>query len=183
MRPRIERGLSLLLCCAAVAWVACYSASYRSASGYPPPAGTRWAPPSDPPEPRATREEIAGTWTGTYTCPQGELGLKLTIQIREVEMFAERPHPYREPLPILVDAEFAFYPLCEGRAISPGMFTMSGSFVHRTGTLDPSGWKEQPADGQLVGLVGEISRDGGISSGTAKGSNCARFSMHKTRSP
>jgi hypothetical protein len=84
--------------------------------------------------------DFAGTWSGSYICPQGVTGLTLFVDPRSG------------------DAVFSFYPLPNNPDVASGEFTMLGHFDARSEqfVLVPDGWHERPSGYVMVGLIGQI---------------------------
>lgn len=108
-------------------------------------------------------EAVAGTWVGTYTCPQGDTGLELTIEDDGDDE---------------VIATFAFSPLSSNPDVEPGAFTMTGTFDDGELELEPDEWIDQPEgyamiglesraldveSGEVVGIAGDVTLDSACS--------------------
>lgn len=108
-------------------------------------------------------EAVAGRWTGSYTCPQGDTGLELTIEDEGDDA---------------VSATFAFSALASNPGVASGAFTMTGTFEDDRLELEPEEWIDQPEDyamiglesraldiedGEIVGIAGEVTVDSACS--------------------
>lgn len=102
------------------------------------------AAPSPAPAPDAA--PVAGRWTGTYTCMQGQTGLTLTLSAGIMGQ---------------VEGRFDFHPISGNPAVPSGSYYVLGWYT-RDGTLALVGveWIQQPANYIMVGLMGRLA-DGG----------------------
>jgi len=121
------------------------------------------------PEPELDGDAVAGRWTGTYVCSQGETGLDLTI---EDEGDGD------------VSATFAFHAIESNPTVPSGSYTMSGGFQDGSLVLEPEGWIEQPSGYELVGLTSDPLDDDGEAtttlSGQVDGPGCTDFDLTRS---
>ncbi len=85
---------------------------------------------------------LVGTWTGTYTCPQGLTGLTLSITAQTAETFT---------------GFFHFYPPAANSAAREGCFSVRGRIERRRVSLEAGRWITQPEGYVTVDLVGELN--------------------------
>jgi hypothetical protein len=107
---------------------------------------------------------MAGNWSGTYTCSQGLTGLRLAI----FQTAASR-----------VTAIFKFSPDNTNPGVPSGRYWMSGMYHRRTGkiVLRPSRWIKRPANYLMVGLSGDAGDGNASISGTILNSACSAFTV------
>ncbi|HWO87533.1 MAG TPA: hypothetical protein VNL98_00125 [Gemmatimonadales bacterium] len=107
------------------------------------PALRQGATPPERTEPDAT--PLAGRWTGTYTCGQGETGLTLTITPGVMGQ---------------LEARFEFRALPSNPSVPSGEYWMAG-WVTTDGHVALVGveWIRQPPNYIMVGLWGRLSAD------------------------
>ncbi len=110
---------------------------------------------------------LTGTWEGSYTCAQGETGLRLTMTAREDGS---------------VDAQFAFFALPANPNVPSGSFSMVGSHAREGLTLTQSRWIDQPPGYAMIDLNGDVPADDThLLEGSVSGSDsCTTFSLRKT---
>ena len=77
---------------------------------------------------------IAGVWVGSYTCVQGETGLKLTVEASG-------------------RTEFAFYPLATEAGAETGRYEMRASFEGERVRFQQVRWIDRPEDYGMVDLT------------------------------
>ncbi|GAA3242618.1 hypothetical protein [Actinocorallia longicatena] len=109
---------------------------------------------------------IAGAWRGTYTCPQGDTGLRLTI----VAVNATGD----------LTATFAFFPVASNPGVPSGSFAMRGTL--RDGTLNLIGdhWISRPSNYEMVSLQASVTDPAGsVFSGTIDSTSCRSFSVRR----
>lgn len=112
-------------------------------------------------------DQLAGKWTGTYVCGQGQTGLKVTIKdwVSEKEM----------------SGEFHFYPLdATNKRAAEGKFEIFVSYNPSSKNIvaRPGPWIEKPSGFFTVGFRGNVK--GGDIVGVIDSSGCG--SMKVTRS-
>ena len=111
---------------------------------------------------------LAGTWTGTYACSQGETGLRLVIQTAPNEGLTAR---------------FNFYAVPKNPGVPSGSFTMTGTDSAAGIRLTYGHWISEPAGYEMVDLSGPAPRNGGtLLSGTVTTPGCTTFSVTKSAS-
>lgn len=103
--------------------------------------------------------DIAGEWTGTYTCAQGDTGLTLTIEDTG-------------------RTEFEFYPLGSDSKAQPGRFEMEATVEGDRVEFEPVRWIHQPAGYLMVDLVATEVEDDTLR-GRVTGSGCSTFRVHR----
>jgi murein DD-endopeptidase MepM/ murein hydrolase activator NlpD len=111
---------------------------------------------------------LAGTWVGTYSCIQGETGLRLIIRAGSGNS---------------LQAEFVFYPIPTNPTVPSGSFAMTGSYSDANVALKQDHWINQPAGYLMVDLSGKLLTSTVPSLvGTVSGSvpGCTNFSVQKT---
>jgi Zn-dependent protease with chaperone function len=106
---------------------------------------------------------LAGSWTGTYTCPQGVTGVRLVIQTGSSGQLY---------------ATFSFYPVASNPKMPAGSFTMSGLLTASGAVLAPGHWISQPPGYQMITLLGIPP---GIGQTTFRGiiPSCSSFALKK----
>jgi len=82
--------------------------------------------------------DIAGVWTGTYTCSQGLTGLRLTIRDTGNGTLA---------------AVFDFYAVPSNLGVPSGSYTMTGTYSATGIVLHQDSWINQPSGYGMVDLV------------------------------
>jgi serine/threonine-protein kinase len=111
---------------------------------------------------------LAGTWTGTYVCSQGETGLRLVIQTGSGGALTAR---------------FNFYAVPANPRVPSGSYTMTGTSSAAGIHLTPGHWIHQPAGYEMVDLSGPAPRNGGtLLRGTVTTPGCTTFSVTKSAS-
>ncbi len=111
---------------------------------------------------------LAGTWTGSYVCSQGETGLRLAIQ---------------EASGGALTATFSFYAVPANPGVASGSFTMTGTDSHAGVRLTYGHWIKQPAGYEMVDLSAPPASDGGQRlSGTVTTPGCATFAVTRSAS-
>src|SRR4051812_16247580 len=86
---------------------------------------------------------VAGNWSGTYTCAQGLTDLRLAIFQSSASS---------------VTAIFKFSANSTNPAVPSGRYWMYGTYHHRSGkiVLRPSRWIKRPTNYMMVGLTGNV---------------------------
>ena len=109
---------------------------------------------------------MAGNWSGTYTCAQGLTDLRLAI----FQTSASR-----------VTAIFKFSANSTNPAVPSGRYWMSGTFHQRSGTivLRPSRWIKRPTNYLMVGLTGNVENGNRSISGRVQNSGCSTFAVSR----
>jgi hypothetical protein len=105
---------------------------------------------------------VSGTWLGSYSCAQGQTGLRLTIQ---------------NPQGNLLTATFAFFPLARNAATASGSFAMTGNYEGNRVILEQAHWINQPLGYVMVSLEGQVS--GADFSGSIFGPGCSAFMVSR----
>lgn len=111
-------------------------------------------------------EPLVGTWTGEYTCAQGETGLTLTIEPIDDES---------------VRALFEFFPLPENPGAREGSFQLVGGYQGDRVVFEQEKWIEQPENYGMVDLevTSPIEPDMDELTGTVLDPNCEDFSVRR----
>ncbi len=109
---------------------------------------------------------MAGNWSGTYTCAQGLTDLRLAI----FQTSASR-----------VTAIFKFSANSTNPDVPAGRYWMSGTYHRRSGkiVLRPKRWIKRPANYIMVGLTGDVADGNGSISGTVLDSRCSTFTVSR----
>jgi eukaryotic-like serine/threonine-protein kinase len=111
---------------------------------------------------------LAGTWTGTYVCSQGETGLRLAIQ---------------EASDGALTATFHFFAVPANPGVPSGSFTMTGTDSHAGMRLVYGHWIKRPAGYEMVDLSAPPPSNGGDRlSGTVTLSGCTTFTVTRSTS-
>ena len=111
---------------------------------------------------------LAGTWTGTYVCSQGETGLRLAIQ---------------QASGGALTATFNFYAVPANPGVPSGSFTMTGTYSKTGMRLTHGHWIRQPAGYEMVDLSAPPPGNGGDRlSGTVTTSGCTTFALTRSTS-
>jgi eukaryotic-like serine/threonine-protein kinase len=109
---------------------------------------------------------LAGTWTGTYVCSQGETGLRLAIQATAGGALT---------------ATFNFYAVPANPGVPSGSFTMTGTSSHSGVHLTHGHWIKEPAGYMMVDLSAPPASNGGaLLSGTVTTPSCTTFTVKKS---
>jgi hypothetical protein len=111
----------------------------------------------------AALARVQGTWTGTYTCPQGLTRLRLEIG-------------GRGPESLRATFDFSGMP---GTGNPSGRFTMRGSIDGSHVTLKPGSWLDQPPGYSMVGLDGTVSDSELHGRVTADSPGCTTFQVRR----
>lgn len=106
-----------------------------------------------------------GSWSGSYTCSQGETALNLEVESDGTDG--------------ALVATFAFGPTASNPAVPVGSFRMFGASSGIGFTLAGSDWIDQPSGFEVVDLAGNIvGADGSRLEGDVLGlSGCTTFSL------
>ena len=106
-------------------------------------------------------DTVTGEWKGSYHCGQGTTGMTLTV-----EGSAEA-----------LTATFEFYPAEHGGDAATGSFTVTGKMTgDESFKLEPDAWVDQPDGYAMVGLEGEVAKEGKVLRGDITGARgCDRF--------
>lgn len=109
---------------------------------------------------------MAGNWSGTYTCAQGLTKLRLAIFQTSASS---------------VTAIFKFSADSTNPAVPSGRYWMSGSYHRRSGkiVLRPSRWIKRPTDYLMVGLSGNVENGNSSISGTVLNAACSTFTVSR----
>ena len=111
---------------------------------------------------------LAGTWTGTYVCSQGETGLRLAIQ---------------EASGGALTATFNFYAVPANPGVPSGSFTMTGTYSQAGMHLTHGHWISEAAGYEMVDLSAPLASNGGDRlSGTVTTSGCTTFNVTRSAS-
>ncbi len=106
---------------------------------------------------------VVGNWEGTYTCAQGETGLKLQVSAPEGDS---------------APAIFEFYPVASNPAAKAGKYRMKVA-VSAGGqiTFTQVEWIDQPEGYQMVDLVVSGEPKDGTMTGRVLDTSCQNFSV------
>jgi hypothetical protein len=108
---------------------------------------------------------LAGTWTGSYICSQGDTGLRLVIRAQGAAL----------------TATFSFYALPRNPGVPSGEYTMTGTDSTTRMVLRPGHWIRQPFGYEMVGLTaGPPADHGKILRGRITNPACSTFSIRKS---
>jgi hypothetical protein len=119
--------------------------------------------PSASASPAVPLPDVAGTWTGTYTCRQGVTGLRLVIG---------------SPRPGSLTATFSFYPVAANPGVAAGSFVMTGTQSGSAISLQPRHWINHPAGYVMSGLSGRLAASSvPVLSGRLIVAGCSTFSV------
>lgn len=131
---------------------------------YVEPSGRATAPATAPAPPASLSPvSLTGTWTGSYTCSQGETGLSLVIQA--------------VPDGTLT-ATFSFYALPGNPGVPSGSFTMTGTYAAGGVDLTHDQWISQPAGWEMVDLSsGPPAQNGTVLAGRVTTPGCGTFTV------
>jgi hypothetical protein len=106
---------------------------------------------------------LTGTWTGSYTCSQGDTGLRLVIQAAPDGTLA---------------ATFNFYALPDNPDVPSGSFTMTGTYSAAGVDLIHDQWISQPAGYEMVDLSSGPPVQGGTAlTGNVTTPGCSTFTV------
>jgi hypothetical protein len=153
----------------AVVGAGCFAAGYmfgrqgaETSTAPAPAAGTPkpGSPSRGAPSTAAKPDGVAGKWTGTYTCSQGETGLTLTIQGPDTEL----------------RATFAFYPVSGSG--EKGSYKMGGALNGGTMRLIGTEWIQQPEGFGMVNLSSSNVTATTIT-GKVEADGCTDFSVKR----
>ena len=109
---------------------------------------------------------MAGNWSGTYTCAQGLTKLRLAIFQTSASS---------------VTAVFKFSADSTNPAVPSGRYWMSGSYHRRSGKImfRPSRWIKRPTNYIMVGLNGNVESGNSSISGTVLNRACSTFTVSR----
>jgi len=107
---------------------------------------------------------LAGRWTGTYRCGQGETALRLTID-----------PPERESAPTI----FAFGPLPTNKSVPEGSFTMTAAYRGSGLTFSAGSWINRPGNYETVDLLADKVSTTRISGIVAANPGCSTFHVDR----
>lgn len=105
---------------------------------------------------------LEGVWEGTYTCNQGNTGMRLIVK-----------PPRSGSLPAVVE----FFPLPENPGVKSGSYTLRGSVVDGRLVLRAQRWIDRPEGYVMVDFVATVVSKQRMS-GTVRGANCTTFSVN-----
>lgn len=117
--------------------------------------------------PARAQDGVAGTWTGHYTCAQGNTAMALTITAQKDQR---------------VTALFHFEAAADNPEVPTGCYEMAGTYDAASGQLrlSPWRWLLRPPFYVMVGLDGRLAADGTLA-GEVQGPGCTSFAV--TRAP
>jgi hypothetical protein len=107
--------------------------------------------------------DLAGNWEGTYTCGQGETGLKLAIGQPDATGSAE--------------VTFTFFPLATNSAAASGSYAMRLGQSGGQFKFTQDHWIDQPEGYQMVDLLVQGSPSKDRISGQVVDPACASFTV------
>jgi hypothetical protein len=109
---------------------------------------------------------MAGNWSGTYTCAQGLTDLRIAIFQTNASSLT---------------AIFKFSANSTNPAVPSGRYWMSGTYHHRSGkiVLRPSRWIKRPAGYVMVGLTGDVENGNMSISGKVLNGACSTFTLSR----
>lgn len=123
------------------------------------------------PSPHATKRgsglrpaSLTGTWTGSYFCPQGQTGLRLTLRATSSGGLT---------------ATFSFYPTATNVSVPSGSFALTGSYTAKGFQLTPDHWISKPQNYSMVGLTGAANASDTALSGSVVSPGCTTFSVSR----
>jgi hypothetical protein len=123
------------------------------------------------PSPHATKRgsglrpaSLTGTWTGSYFCPQGQTGLRLTLRATSSGGLT---------------ATFSFYPTATNVSVPSGSFALTGSYTAHGFQLTPDHWISKPQNYSMVGLTGAANASDTALSGSIVSPGCTTFSVSR----
>jgi serine/threonine protein kinase len=123
------------------------------------------------PAPHATKSgsglrpaRLSGTWTGSYFCPQGQTGLRLTLKATSSGGLT---------------ATFSFYPTSTNVSVPSGSFALTGSYTAKGFQLTPDHWISKPQNYSMVGLTGAANASDTALSGSIVSPGCTTFSVSR----
>jgi serine/threonine protein kinase len=107
---------------------------------------------------------LTGTWTGSYFCPQGQTGLRLTLKATASGALT---------------ATFSFYPTSTNVSVPSGSFALTGSYTAKGFQLTPDHWISKPQNYSMVGLTGAANGSDTALSGSIVSPECTTFSVSR----
>jgi hypothetical protein len=109
---------------------------------------------------------LIGSWSGEYTCLQGETGLRMTIEAADETS---------------VQVVFEFFPVPENPSAETGSFEMIGAFSGDQLQFKQQKWIDQPSGYQMVDLVVTSPVEPGMNvlSGDVEFEGCKGFSVRR----
>jgi hypothetical protein len=115
----------------------------------------------------AAQGTIAGTWQGSYECPQGPTGLTLTIE-------GDTPHALK--------GNFRFYPTPDNARPAQGDYEVAISFDPASLRIEVQGtrWIDRPPGYEFANLRGVLQ--GRQLIGTVENAGCGAFELTRAGS-
>jgi len=108
---------------------------------------------------------LTGTWAGSYFCPQGQTGLRLTLKATPGGALT---------------ATFSFYPTATNVSVPSGSFALTGSYSAKGFQLTPDHWISKPQNYSMVGLTGGApTSNDTVLSGSIVSPGCTTFSVSR----
>lgn len=107
--------------------------------------------------------DLRGHWEGTYTCGQGESGLKLDIDSPDATGTA--------------NVTFTFFPTSGNQAAASGSYVMRLTATSGQFKFTQDHWVQQPAGYVMVDLFVPAVSDPNTLTGTVNGPSCTVFSV------
>ena len=107
---------------------------------------------------------LAGRWTGTYLCGQGETALHLTIDTPERDS---------------AHTVFAFGPLPTNKSVPEGSYHMTAAYVGTRLSFSAGSWINHPGNYETVDLLADKVSTSRISGVIAANSACSTFHVDR----
>ena len=111
-------------------------------------------------------EDLEGTWMGSYTCRQGETGMRMRIQVQTDSSFV---------------GTFEFFPICTNYAshVEIGKYYFTGKFnSSKSISFDFNYWILKPDGWTYVNKIGALIDTESLS-GKVLDEDCGEFFMKK----
>ena len=111
-------------------------------------------------------EDLEGTWMGSYTCRQGETGMRMRIQVQTDSSFV---------------GTFEFFPICTNYAshVEIGKYYFTGKFnSSKSISFDFNYWIFKPDGWTYVNKIGALIDEESLS-GKVLDEDCGEFFMKK----
>ena len=114
---------------------------------------------------QATAADLAGQWTGTYTCSDGPTGVRLAL-IATGDKTAT--------------GTFEFFPTAANVKVTPGSFSVTGT-ISRPGQVDfaPGAWIVRPNGSMPVRVTAAVFSNPDRLAGTVTDAGCGRFEAER----
>ncbi len=111
-------------------------------------------------------DPLVGTWTGEYTCLQGETGLRMTIEQADDTS---------------VQVLFEFFPLPENPGAKQGSYQLVGAYSDDRLLFKQQKWIDKPSNYLMVDfeVTSPIEPDMDVLSGNVESEGCKGFSARR----